>query len=319
MKNILMPAVLVAAALSLAACTGDPAPQTKVPATPAEFFNENAVKAVDKDVEVGTAQVDVVWPQGTTLSIPKDALLNPDGTVFVGKARVSVREVRSKSDMILSNVLTVSNGAPLVSGGMFRVDVKSAAGVDLKINPAVGIQAKVPAVGELNKQMQQFVGTDCIDDPVKACQPLPAGESSVNWVPVAGQFGINTSTTPGSYVFSVFNKGWINCDFFYSDPRPKGTIHVGFDGINDANTIMFLLPQGINTVIALYTKDGPNKRKSYTKSLPIGLNAEVVAITFNGGKQYLAHKSIVIADEMTENLTFAEATTADIKAYLSGQ
>ncbi len=304
---------IAALALGLAACTP---PIIPVPANPQAFFDANGVPIQTKIVTLGSGVVKVSFTKGTTLTFNNDSVVNPDGSVFTGNAVLQVREIASKADALLSNVLTVSGEKPLVSGGMFFLELKKEAdGAPLNVNPAKGVAVAVPlkanAAGTpaIEDRMQQFVA-----DPT----PLAAGDSSVNWKPVAGQFGIDKTTLPGSYVFSIFNKGWINCDFFYSDGRTKTTLRVTFDAINDANTIVFMIPQGINTVIALYSKDGANKRKSYEDSngVPIGLNTEIVALTFNGGKQYLARKTITVTANLTENLTFVETSTADIKAYL---
>ncbi len=304
---------IAALALGLAACTP---PIIPVPANPQAFFDANGVPIQTKIVTLGSGVVKVSFTKGTTLTFNNDSVVNPDGSVFTGNAVLQVREIASKADALLSNVLTVAGEKPLVSGGMFFLELKKEAdGAPLNVNPAKGVAAAVPlkanAAGTpaIEDRMQQFVA-----DPT----PLAAGDSSVNWKPVAGQFGIDKTTLPGSYVFSIFNKGWINCDFFYSDGRTKTTLRVTFDAINDANTIVFMIPQGINTVIALYSKDGANKRKSYEDSngVPIGLNTEIVALTFNGGKQYLARKTITVTANLTENLTFVETSTADIKAYL---
>jgi hypothetical protein len=336
MKSSLITKMAIGALVisSLAAC-GTPVGNT-VPATPQEFFNANGVATQIKNISVGTAPVTVTFEKGTALTFANDSIVNTDGTPFTGNVVLSVREIVSKADMVLSNVLAVSNPsqigttpaipAPLVSGGMFSLDIKTPAGTALNINPAKGVGAAVPIQpgAKPNDVMQQFTGSQssCASEPHPSQSvPIAPGDSSVNWCPVAGQFGINTTTAPGSYVFSVFNKGWINCDFFYSDPRAKTTLRVTFDPINDANTVVFMIPQGINTVIALYTKDGLNKRKSYDNLVPIGLNTELVALTFDNGKQYLAHKTITVggttAAGPTENLTFIEASTADIKAYLT--
>ncbi|AZI44458.1 PKD domain-containing protein (plasmid) [Deinococcus psychrotolerans] len=305
------------------------------PATPAEFFAKNSAIVQKQTFTPGTVDTTLTFAQGTQLVFAPNSVLDASGNPYSGVVNVSVREIQDKSDMILSNVLTVSvptnaDPAPLVSGGMFNLDIKTPAGADLKINPAVGVGAKVPIKDakldvdpKIKNPMQQFVGQSntCGGQgnagPIRTPVPIPAGDSSVNWCPVAGKFTIDTTTPPGSYVFSVFNKGWINCDFFWNDPRTKTTIHVDLEPINDANTIVFLVPQGIKTVIALYTKDGANARKSYDNSLPIGLNAELVAITFNAGKQYLAHKTITVSAGLSEKLTFSEATDAQIKAYLT--
>lgn len=326
-------ALVLTAGIGLAAC-GDRSvsvPTVTVPANPQAFFAANGAPVQNKTITLGgSATVSASFAQGTRLTFVPGSVLNADGTAYVGDVVLSVREITSKADMLLSNVLTNSNEKPIVSGGMFNLDLKTPAGAALDINPAKGVGAAVPlraapVPGVVdNKGMQQFVGSQktCGSKEPSGAQlpggtPIAAGDSSVNWCPVAGQFSIDTTTAPGAYVFSVFNKGWINCDFFYSDPRVKTTLRVTFDAINDANTIVFMIPQGVNTVIALYTKDGANKRKSYDNSVPTGLNTELVALTFDGGKQYLAHKTITVAANATENLTFTEATTAEIKAYLT--
>ena len=293
------------------------------PGSPAEFFSRNGAAVQSQSFTLAAAPITLTFAQGTVLTFAPNSLQDASGNPYSGPVKLNVREIQNKADMMLSNVLTISDQAPLVSGGMFFLDLKTPAGADLKINPAVGVGAAVPLKVKPNDRMQQFVGqsTTCGTQDgtvtVGGGLPIAAADSSVNWCPVGGQFGVNMSTLPGSYVFSVFNKGWINCDFFGSNPNPKTTVHVGFDAINDANTIMFLVPQGVNTVIALYTQDGPNARKSYDNSLPIGLNAELVALTFNNGKQYLAHKAITVSANLSENLSFGEASDAQIKAYLT--
>lgn len=326
-------ALVLTAGIGLAAC-GDRSvsvPTVTVPANPQAFFAANGAPVQNKTITLGgSATVSASFAQGTRLTFVPGSVLNADGTAYVGDVVLSVREITSKADMLLSNVLTNSNEKPIVSGGMFNLDLKTPAGAALDINPAKGVGAAVPlraapVPGVVdNKGMQQFVGSQktCGSKEPSGAQlpggtPIAAGDSSVNWCPVAGQFSIDTTTAPGAYVFSVFNKGWINCDFFYSDPRPKTTIHIGFTPVNDANTIMFLVPQGINTVIALYTQDGANARKSYQNSLPIGMTTELVAITFDAGKQYLAHKTVTVSADLTDSLNFAEASAADIKTYLA--
>ncbi|GAA4022441.1 hypothetical protein GCM10022631_41200 [Deinococcus rubellus] len=294
------------------------------PGGPAEFFSRSGAAVQSQTFTLGTVPTTLTFAQGTVLTFAPNSLQDASGNPYSGPVKLGVREIQNKADMILSNVLTISDQAPLVSGGMFFLDIKTPAGADLKINPAVGVGAAVPLKVAPDDRMKQFVGqsTTCGTTTngtpnMGSGLPIATGDSSVNWCPVGGQFGVNMSTLPGSYVFSVFNKGWINCDFFGSNPNPKTTVHVSFDPINDANTIVFLVPQGINTVIALYTQDGPNARKSYDNSLPIGLNAELVALTFNDGKQYLAHKTITVSANLSENLSFGEATDAQIKAYLT--
>ena len=332
LSSALKIALLLSASISLAACGGTPAPVSTLPANPQAFFDANGAPVQTQNVTLdGSTTVSATFAQGTRLTFAPGSVIDAAGNPYTGTVVLSVREIASKSDMLLSNVLTISDSASIVSGGMFNLDLKTPAGAALNVNPVQGVaaavpvkKAVVPAVVDIAaKPMQQFVGSqnkcgtgDAIGGSLPAT-PIAAGDSSVNWCPVGGQFGIDNTTPPGSYVFSIFQKGWINCDFFYSDPRAKTTLRVTFDAINDNNTVVFMIPQGINTVIALYTKDGANKRKSYDNLVPIGLNTELVALTFNAGKQYLAHKTITVAANATENLTFSEATTAEIKAYLT--
>jgi len=330
--NLAKIALTLTAVLTFAACSEAPVVKSPtLPASPLEFFQANGAPIQVQTIKVGTAPVKATFAQGTVLTFAVNAVQDGAGNAYSGDVVLNVREITSKSDMVLSNVLTISNESPIASGGMFFLDLKTPAGAALNINPAVGVGAAVPVKNDKPlgvkdaRPMQQFVGgpTTCantnqeVGAVTPGGAPIATGDSSVNWCPVGGQFGIDNTTPPGSYVFSVFKKGWINCDFFYSDPRPKTTLRVTFDAINDANTVLFLIPQGINTVIALYTLDGAYKRKSYDNSLPIGLNTELVALTFNNGKQYLAHKTITVTANQNETLTFSEATAAQIKAFLT--
>ena len=331
LHNLSKIALTLTAVLTFAACSDAPIVKPPaLPASPLEFFQANGAPVQVKTIKVGTTPVKATFAGGTALTFAVGAVQDGSGNPYSGNVVLSVREISTKSDMLLSNVLTVSNESPLISGGMFFLDLKTPTGAALDINPAVGVGAAVPVkndkpIGGIDaRPMQQFVGgpTTCATTgatgvPTAGGAPIAAGDSSVNWCPVGGHFGIDNTTPPGSYVFSVFKKGWVNCDFFYSDPRPKTTLRVTFDPINDANTVLFMIPQGINSVISLYTLDGPYQRKSYVNSLPIGLTVELVALTFNDGKQYLAHKTVTLSANQTENLTFNEATTAQIKAFLT--
>jgi hypothetical protein len=323
-------ALSITAVLALVSCSIFSSPASKpkpLPANPQEFFATNGVATQTKSITVGGSSVKVTFSQGTSLTFGPDSVVDSSGAIYTGVVELGVREITSKSDMILSNVLTISNESPLVSGGMFFLELKTPAGAALNVNPAKGVAVAVPLKdkpGAANDRMQQFFGsqTKCGKEvpnggTVTPAIPIDPKDSSVNWCPVAGKFGIDNTTPPGSYVFSVFNKGWINCDFFYNDLRAKTTLRVTFDPIDDENTMVFMIPKGINTVIAVYTKDGTNKRKSYDNSIPVGLETELVALTFHDGKQYLAHKTLVVSANMTENLIFAEASTKEIQDYLS--
>ena len=127
------------------------------------------------------------------------------------------------------------------------------------------------------------------------------------------QKGSMTNTDMENYIFKVTQLGWINIDVFYNKAATIGTLELA--GLPTTDISTFLVFKSINSVIRI----NPNEAGEYkTKNLPIGLNAEIVAIKVQNGQALLAAADITIQKEQTVDLTFQPTRLKDIRAYMEG-
>ena len=92
--------------------------------------------------------------------------------------------------------------------------------------------------------------------------------------------------------------GWSNIDRWYSDPRPKTTIHVDVpDGWDDENSGVFLSYDGENTLARFDTYDESTELFSEHYGLiPIGLEVHVIFMTESEGTWSYAIQQTTIVD-----------------------
>ena len=110
----------------------------------------------------------VIGEEGTELLIPADAFLYPDGSPVTKDVEILLTEVANKSELILSNLPTVSDGRMLVSGGVIKIEA-IADGKQLHLAPGKSVLVNFP--GGYIPDMQLFKG-----------QYSASGQ--MNWVPM---------------------------------------------------------------------------------------------------------------------------------------
>ncbi|MEO6883307.1 MAG: hypothetical protein ABI199_04695 [Bacteroidia bacterium] len=82
--------------------------------------------------------------KGTFIFVPRNCFVLQNGQVYKGKIRLQLKEVFDKSDMILSNLQTESNGKLLESGGMIYLDANGANGEELNIKKGANLYVEIP-------------------------------------------------------------------------------------------------------------------------------------------------------------------------------
>lgn len=123
--------------------------------TQAERLQKKLHQLIDKEgqehlIDPSESTV-ILAKQGTIVRIPANAF----GGVAKGeKITIKVTEVFKKSDMILYNLGTISDGKPLETGGMIKVEA-FANGKQLDLLPNKEIQLEVPT-NDPQKKMQHF-------------------------------------------------------------------------------------------------------------------------------------------------------------------
>ena len=68
--------------------------------------------------------ISITTDKGNLITFPKNAFVDKNGNSITGNVEVSIIEITTKAEMILSNMPTNSDQGPLESQGEFLVEVK---------------------------------------------------------------------------------------------------------------------------------------------------------------------------------------------------
>lgn len=299
MKKLTLIALLAMA--TLAGCKKDKE-QNPEYVTASEFKAKFSVPTQSFNETAGTA-FSITGEKGIKLNFPSNAFLDASGNPVSGNIRLTLKEVLSKKDILLSGKMTESNGQLLVSGGEFQI-LASKDGQALKLNPAAEIITRVPKTLS-SEPMDLFLFA-----------PGPAGDST--WTQVQKR----TQGTPEYYEFVLPGFGWVNCDYFYNDPRPKTTITVSptFAGAspNIKDQSVYLIFDDLNTVVGLPFNIGLNKHQSYLNSMPIGLTAKLAIISVDvNDRIYFGETSLTVSADLHLDVPVSLASQAVLDNYLN--
>lgn len=262
----------------------------------------------------------VIGEKGTKVKFPANAFVDGNGNIVSGNVTVTLKEVLSKKDVLLSGVMTESNGQLLESGGEMEIKANQD-GKPLRINPNLGdtgIQVEVPKVMN-NRDMGLFVQEK--RDQGQGGGGTGGGQQQQNpttWVPAPYYpFG----NGPNSYTFTLPGFTWVNCDRFYSDPNPKTTVTVlpAFQDNNQVTDLQVILVfKNISTVVTFPFNYSIQKFESYQNSLPIGSQAHLVLIGKDSdGFIQFGTQSITISANMHIDAPIHKATQAEVDAFLA--
>ena len=279
----------------------------ELPGDVTTIFKELETIAQTFDVDAGEAHF-IEGKAGGTISIPANSLVDGNGTPVDGGVRIEFIEIYTIRDMILSNKPTVSDGQLLLSGGEFYINITQE-GEPLQLAEGKNIFYSIPT-DEIVEDMILFVG-DSTDD------------GSINWTPVEGS---NVSVdgrqdNEGGVEFAFyfeFNRfGWINCDKFFNDPRPKTDVFVTVpEGQGPENTAVFIAVRDELSVLRMYWD--PEKEAFRANNLPIGLSIFIVGIAELEEEFFFAIEDPVIEENQTTALTFEKVTLEAIEETLDG-
>jgi hypothetical protein len=282
-----------------------------------DFWASHKIEAQQFTGDAGTG-FSITGAKGTKINFPANAFVDGSGNLVSGTVTVSLKEVLSKKDVLLSGVWTEANGQLLESGGELQVKARKD-GADLRVNPNLnpdsGIVVEVPKV--MNDQDMGLFIQEKRQDPGGG-QQGGGQQNPSTWVPAPYYpFG----NGPNSYSFTLPGFTWVNCDKFYNDPNPKTTITVLPDFQDDSvvtDLQVILVFRNISTVITLPFNYSIQKFESYMNSLPIGLQADLVLIgKDSGGYIQFGTQVITISANMHIDAPIHRATQAEVDAFLS--
>ena len=288
---------------------------SNVQAPPApEDFEALALDAREDLLQSYTVNVNalgyITGEQGTSLSfIGSNILSHQDGTPVTGDVTVSLLEVFDKGTMLVANMpstgLTETGEiAQLISGGEHFVNVTQGE-EQLVLNTGFILTAPVDEeVGEIERMTmfravtEDGLDADFDDEAVWVEEEVGGDEFMIN------QTDDDPTGNGGLQYWSLSSQfGWSNIDRWYSDPRPKTTIHVDVpEGFDDTNCAVYLSYDNEPTALANFdTYDASTELFSEHYGLiPIGLEVHVILVTeFEGQWSYAIQAETIVDGQLT--------------------
>jgi hypothetical protein len=124
-----------------------------------ELYAQTATQSAYYQIDPNTDHL-IVCNKGTLLHIPKNAFVDAtSGESATQMVQLELKELYNKSDYINSNLATISNGQPLVTGGTVYIDA-TAAGRRLKLAKEKDIYIEfASSKGVETQDMQLYRGT----------------------------------------------------------------------------------------------------------------------------------------------------------------
>lgn len=249
---------------------------------------------------------------GIIFEIPPHAFVGAHtGLPIDEELTLEVIEIFNKSDMISQNKPTNYQQTFLISGGEFFL-AAAYKDLELKLAPGVDIDVELPVKvdnGPYENRMKLFSGDYELGEDGEETNRFVWNQSIKDTVKLRNTF-------PAAYVFSISNLGWINCDAFLNDPRPKTSMTVSLQGNVPAQACMvFIVPENMNSVMRIY-RDMRGQFKSMA-SLPEGLEATLVAVAHAKGQSFISTTEIIVKENDSYTLSLSPASSQEIKDALS--
>ena len=291
-----------------------PGPQLPVPVTIRDL--QTQLGASRQTFTYTPGQVNTfTGAKGTVVTIPANAFMR-NGQPLSAPIQLTLREIFSRADMVLSNMPTVSNGALLESAGeVFLRAADQDSTVRMTTGAVIQLQTQNPPNLASRDSMRLFVA------PASSGMG-GGGNSCFNWS-VNTDLGSSLSPTATGNTVTVssvlYNNGigWFNCDRFYNTSNPLPiVVNVPGSSIDPANnTTVFAVFRDFNGTLSVCNFTAPNIFQ--TNGLPQGARVSVVVIRTINNKLYYGRQDGTVQAGIPFAPVLQEITTAALLAELN--
>lgn len=295
----------------------------KMPVVLADPFSTFSSEAQIFEV-AANQQINILGREGTRITIPKNALCKRNGEAVTGTVRIELKEFYTKSDIVLGNLHTMSDGRLLETGGMIYISA-TAKGQKLKLRPDAQMEIDF-GKGATQPGMGVFLGKEQ-DGQVnwQLQKPLAGAKTQADGAPQRGRREgrlVETDLTEGAsalkpeerkvdrFLLRTNRLGWINCDRFYLFEN-KSDLWVGVDKL--FRPVVRLVFKDINAVMAAsYANDST----VVFRQVPVGLTATLVAFSLVNGEYFFVSRELVLTNNQRENLELVKTALTAMKKEL---
>lgn len=309
LKNLSL--LLLGAMLTLTACKKDDPVVEPDPIIPTEsqpdaaqlnnFFTDNISSAKQTFTIDAASPALITGNQGTTIQFSPSSFEDASGNSVTGNVDIELIEIYGKKDMVFLNKQTLgdNNGSlsPLISGGEFKVTA-SQGGNEVYLKQWYSYNATVQAPAGADPNMDVFYQNSVSDDTLTWTQ----ADSSLIW---------GNGSMYNVYFDSL---GWVNCDYFMSQPGNQTAVSVNVpNGFDNTNCAVFISFDGYNSLTSIYNFSNGNFNTGSYYTIPEGLNVHFIAMAFINNTP---HAAIVPATITANHLEVISALTSTSQAQL---
>lgn len=242
----------------------------------------------------------ITTSKGAKLYLPVNGFVTEDGRPVTGKVSISLKEIYTPGEMILSDMPTIAGGKLLESAGEFQIRAYQNNN-PLKLSPGNFIQIDLPASGRDMFGMQVFNG-------------VADANGDVNWV---------LNTNPGNIVVrdsllfsdaSLFadDINWLNCDKFINDPTVEYTVYPGNAPGGDSTNV-FVHLTGRNSVVKMNWTRGLNY---FNSNMLLAVPSTIVGISAKDGRLYASISSATVSNGSSITMNFIPYSEEELKSRL---
>ena len=128
-----------------------------------------------------------------------------------------------------------------------------------------------------------------------------------------GSVNLNLNNLTKRLSVDIRTLGWINCDRFYDDKRPKIEFIVNL-GDTASNYYTLLVFDKIKSMMTGYISGN----KVAFQNVPEGEAAKIISVSIRDGKPVAAMQSVQLSRKVFEGLKFEETTAAEFKEKAGG-
>lgn len=285
--------------------------------TMASFKQSHGPKSESFTVDASAGAV-ITSSKGIKYTIPAGAFATSSGAAVTGSVTVSVKEINTPADMLLSDRPTLTrDGRMLVSYGEIFVTaaqnnnnlvLKRDSGVKVQI-PAKPNGQEIPLWDGDSSSSVSLSGYDYLNTAVTVSIQSPVRRGIV-WDQISAGYAFFNGSN-GSLDFKLDSLAqWRNCDAILSNSGTKTTLLGYFNSHYNAETaqdysgeqptMLFFKPHNQNTLIKLYdiilnATGAYQGFISYQASMPVGMQGTFLAMSTINGKFYADMKDVTIA------------------------
>lgn len=284
----------------------------------------------------------LVGTQGTVINIPAYTLSLRNGST-PSEMTVELKEVYGGGQIIQANLHTASGGKMLRSGGTIHIDAHTN-GKPAQVANGKHLELEFPHGEEVTDNMEVFNGRidrsgnfDWVPQQGRNVTVMEMKESFfINgkevsaeeyyarmqaWEDrkaarereeaIAEQVAANENAMD-AYLLQSDQLGWINCDEFY-DVENKTDVIVYVDTTYRPSVRMVF--DNISSVMGGYYDQ---RAGTVTFSdIPVGESVRLVGYSIMDGNAYMANRSVVVSDNLKQNLKLVATTKQEMEAELA--